>query len=134
VVIRAAREEDRAAIAAIQAASPEAPRWDPAGYDVTVADFHGEVVGFLVIRRTAPDELEVLNLAVAPGHRRTGVARALLQPLLTSHKGVIFLEVRESNSRARLLYQSIGFKEVTYRREYYSDPSEGAIVMNFHSC
>jgi [ribosomal protein S18]-alanine N-acetyltransferase len=134
VLIRSARENDRAAISAIQSASPEAPGWDPAGYDITVAEFHGQVVGFLVTRRTAPDEVEVLNLAVAPGHRRTGAAKALLQPLLTSHKGVIFLEVRESNSPARLLYQSIGFKEVTYRRGYYSDPPEAAIVMNFHSC
>jgi ribosomal-protein-alanine N-acetyltransferase len=104
------------------------------GYDVTVAELQGEIVGFLVTRRTAPDELEVLNLAVAPWRRRTGVAKALLLPLLASHKGVIFLEVRESNSAARLLYQAIGFKEVTCRMGYYSEPPEAAIVMNFHSC
>jgi [ribosomal protein S18]-alanine N-acetyltransferase len=134
VVIRLAREDDRAAIAAIQSASPEASSWDPAGYDVTVADLDGEVVGFLVTRRTAPDEVEVLNLAVAPRLRRTGVAKALLQPLLSSWEGVIFLEVRESNSPARRLYQSVGFKEVTYRRGYYAAPPEAAIVMTFHSC
>jgi ribosomal-protein-alanine N-acetyltransferase len=134
VVIRAAREDDRDAIAAIQSASPEAPAWDPAGYDVSVADVDGEVAGFLVTRRTAPDELEILNVAVAPQRRRSGVAKALLQTLFTSHEGVIFLEVRESNVTARRLYESLGFKDLSRRPGYYENPCEPAIVMNFHSC
>src|SRR5262249_7011739 len=130
VVVRPARPEDRAAIAAIQRASPEASSWDPAGYEVTVAEVDGRVAGFLVIRQTAPDEVEVLNLAVAPEHRRKGVARDLLQTLLERTPGDVFLEVRESNLGARLFYQSLGFTDVSRRPEYYSDPPDAGIVMN----
>jgi ribosomal-protein-alanine N-acetyltransferase len=134
VVIRSACEGDRAAIAAIQSVSPEASGWDPAGYDVTVADLEGEVIGFLVTRRTAADEWEVLNLAVSPAQRRRGIATSLLRPFLTSVRGWVFLELRESNLTALKLYQSLGFKELTRRSGYYQASCEGAIVMNFHSC
>jgi ribosomal-protein-alanine acetyltransferase len=134
VLVRPATEEDRGAIAAIQQASPEAAGWDPAGYDIAIAELDGCLVGFVVTRRVAVDEMELLNLAVAPEHRRKGVARALLRGLLDSCKGMIFLEVRESNAAARTLYQSVGFKEVNCRAKYYSNPQEAGIVMKFHSC
>ena len=134
MLIREAGAGDREAIAAIQRACPEASSWDPAGYDVAVAELAGVVVGFLVTRRVVADELEILNLAVAPEQRRKGIARELLLQLAKTHKGVIFLEVRESNSPAIALYQALGFQEVSRRRGYYSNPPEAAIVMNFHSC
>ncbi len=133
-MIRPARPEDLPAIAAIQRASPEASSWDPSGYDVSVAELEGEVVGFLVTRRIAVDEVEVLNVAVMPDRRRSGIARALLKPLLESVRGRVFLEVRESNRKARDFYVSVGFKELSRRPGYYSDPPEPGIVMNFHSC
>src|SRR5205823_956789 len=92
---------DWGAIAAIQRSSPEAAAWDPAGYDVTVAEIEGCVVGFLVTRKVAEGEFEILNLAVAPAQRRRGVAKALVEPLLETAHGDVFLEVRESNLRAR---------------------------------
>jgi [ribosomal protein S18]-alanine N-acetyltransferase len=134
VRIRAARPEDGPAIAAIQRLSPEAPQWDPAGYDVRVAEIGGTVVGFLVTRAVAEDEVEVLNISVAPEHRRAGVAKALLKPLIESVRGELFLEVRVSNSAARKLYQALGFEEVNRRAKYYEDPCEDGIVMKFHSC
>jgi ribosomal-protein-alanine N-acetyltransferase len=133
-VIRPARPEDAGAIRAIQMACPEASSWDPSGYEVTVAELDGRVVGFLVIRSVAPDEIEVLNVAVAPEHRRKGVAKALFRPLLERVDCTVFLEVRESNLQARRFYQSIGFKDVSRRPQYYADPPEPGIVMNFHSC
>jgi ribosomal-protein-alanine acetyltransferase len=133
VTVRPAREEDRAAIAEIQRASPDASQWDPEGFDVTVAEVDGRVVGFLVTRAIA-DEVETLNLAVNPANRRSGVARALLQPLLERPSLTLFLEVRESNTAARTLYQALRFQEVSRRRGYYEFPPEDGIVMKFHSC
>jgi len=133
VTIRPARPEDRAAIAAVQRVSPEASQWDPEGFDVTVAELAGRVVGFLVTRAVA-DEVEILNLAVDPANRRSGVARALLRPVLEAAPGSVFLEVRESNTAALRLYQTLRFQEVSRRRGYYEAPSEDSIVMKFHSC
>jgi ribosomal-protein-alanine N-acetyltransferase len=135
--IRAGEAGDLEAIGAIQAASPEAALWPPGDYlqyDVRVAVRGGRVAGFLVTRRTAEGEAEILNLAVAPEFRRRGFARALLCAFLHGFRGDVFLEVRSSNSSARGLYKSLGFQELTLRTNYYGTPPEAAIVMKFHSC
>jgi ribosomal-protein-alanine N-acetyltransferase len=133
--VRAAIAEDLAAIAEIQARSPEASQWDPKdylAYDCLVAT-DSQVAGFLVSRQTAPGEREILNLAVEPSQRRRGVARALLQGELRREKTQWFLEVRESNRGAILLYQNAGFRVAGRRESYYRDPPETGIVMKFDS-
>ena len=40
-----------------------------------------------------------------------------------------FLEVRESNLRARNLYRSFGFEEIDVRKKFYEAPVEDGIVM-----
>jgi [ribosomal protein S18]-alanine N-acetyltransferase len=136
-VIRPGEARDLAAVAAMQAASPEAAQWNPAeylDYDFRVLQVENSVAAFLVARRVAPDEAELLNLVVAPDFRRKGYARVLLQDLLIGPPGSLFLEVRESNQAARNLYKSMGFQEVNIRLKYYLLPPEAAIVMKFHSC
>ncbi len=136
-VIRPGQAGDLEEVAAIQASSPEAAQWDAADYlryDFRVCLHDGRVAGFLVARHVAPDESELLNLAVAPEFRRKGFARALVQQLLNARGASLYLEVRESNHPARNLYKSMGFKEVNIRPEYYQNPPEAAIVMKFHSC
>ncbi len=135
--IRAANDGDLAAIAAIQQASPEAAQWDPLEYlryDAAVAVCEGAVAGFLASRLVAPDECEILNIAVWPGFRRRGVARALLSGLIRTWRGTVFLEVRESNQAAQNLYKSLGFQAVAIRHGYYAAPPECGIVLKFHSC
>ena len=92
------------------------------------------VAGFLVLRRVAADEGEILNLAVSPDFRRLGVARRLMETALKNYSGAFFLEVRESNEGAQKFYKSLGFQEVSRRPAYYESPPESAIVMKFHSC
>jgi len=135
MTVRPLTADDVPAIAAIQSRSPEASQWNPSSYlshDCLVAQ-RTQVLGFLVARQTAPDEREILNVAVDPGERRKGVARALLEAELGRGKNHWFLEVRESNSCAIKLYQSVGFRVVARREAYYADPSEPAIVMKFDS-
>ena len=43
---------------------------------------------------------------------------------------VLSLEVRENNASAVSLYESFGFKRVGYRKNYYKDPAEGAVLMD----
>jgi ribosomal-protein-alanine N-acetyltransferase len=73
-------------------------------------------------------EREILNVAVAPDHRRRGIARALMKHEL-ARGGTFFLEVRESGLPARKLYKSLGFMQVGIRKEYYEFPRESAIVL-----
>ena len=137
MTVRPATIADIAAIARIQETSPEASQWDPASYldyRCTVAEENGNVLGFLVSRPTAADENEVLNLAVDPSARRRGVARRLLQAELAREKAQWFLEVRESNLAAILLYEAVGFERSGQRKKYYHNPPEPGIVMKYDSC
>jgi [ribosomal protein S18]-alanine N-acetyltransferase len=136
-VIRPGQPADLPAVAAIQRGSPEAAQWDVASYldrEFLVAVVENSVAGFIVCRTVARGEREILNLAVAPGFRRRGAARALLAASLAGFEGAVFLEVRESNAPAQTFYKSMGFHVVNCRKNYYDLPPEAAIVMKFHSC
>ena len=89
-------------------------------------------VGYLVGRDVAGSG-EILNLAVAPEHRRAGLARALLAEglKLLSSRGAeeVFLEVRSSNTAALELYRAAGFRPVGMRADYYRNPREDALVL-----
>lgn len=80
------------------------------------------------------DELHILNVATAPGQRRRGVARAVMNATLERGRQrrctLATLEVRRSNGAALALYQSLGFRAVGVRPNYYVDEGEDAIVMN----
>ncbi|HYP98338.1 MAG TPA: ribosomal protein S18-alanine N-acetyltransferase [Polyangiaceae bacterium] len=79
------------------------------------------------------DELQLLDMASHPAHRRRGYGRALLIELLRyaqrEHKRLLLLEVRQSNEPAIRLYRSIGFDTTGVRRGYYSDTGEDALEM-----
>jgi ribosomal-protein-alanine N-acetyltransferase len=90
------------------------------------------VVGYVVAWFVA-DEGEIANLAVAPEGWGAGIGRALLDAALREagrrRASAVYLEVRDSNERARRLYESRGFEEVGRRRDYYRRPVEDAIVL-----
>ena len=91
-----------------------------------------ELVGYLVISRYV-DAWHVMNVAVAPDHRRRGVATTLLERLfeLTAGRGRrgYTLEVRVSNRDAIGLYERLGFQARGVRRGYYTDNREDALIM-----
>ena len=101
-------------------------------FTVATAGPTQRVVGYAVAWYVM-DEGELANLAVAPSHRRQGVGSALLDATLldATRRGVsqLYLEVRESNVRARRLYESRGFLEVTRRKSYYRSPVEDALIL-----
>ena len=78
--------------------------------------------GFLLARVTL-DDCEILSIGVAPGHRRRGMARALMERAqrLATGSGArrMFLEVAEDNWGARRLYAGLGFAPVGVRPNYY---------------
>ncbi len=135
--IRQAVEADVRAIAEIQFACPETAQWPVSDYlrqDCWVAEVDDRVAGYLVCRAVAPDEREILNIAVHPDFRRRGIARTLLEAECNRNLANCFLEVRASNKAARELYSVMGFTEEGLRREYYDNPLESGIVMKRSSC
>ena len=91
-----------------------------------------KLLGFLIISRYV-DAWHVMNLAVAPEHRRRGIATSLLEQLfeITAGEGRrgYTLEVRVSNEVAIRLYEQAGFRARGIRRGYYTDNREDALIM-----
>jgi len=79
------------------------------------------------------DEAHITNVAVRTDYRMKGIGAALMLELIrqASLKGAtrMTLEVRPSNTAARRLYASLGFKDIGLRKRYYTDTNEDAIIM-----
>lgn len=80
------------------------------------------------------DEAHISTLAVAPAHRRKGIAELLLLRMIRAavQRGavVVTLEVRVSNTPAQRLYEKYGFTVRGRRPRYYSDNAEDALIMS----
>jgi len=79
------------------------------------------------------EEAHLGNLAVAPEHRRAGVANALVKDLLAAARArgarAVTLEVRVGNYAAQALYRAHGFRLAGVRPGYYRDTGEDALLM-----
>ncbi len=93
----------------------------------------GNVVVAYGVAWTVVDELHIVNVAVAPRHRRQGIATSLTKEMIARGRAegarMATLEVRSRNAGAIRLYHSLGFTAVAIRRGYYRDPPDDALVM-----
>lgn len=126
--LRLATEEDAEAMLSLERrVSPQG--WSRSDFISSISSSHvcqlvvlDHVIAAYVITSTAADEAELLNIVVSPDYQRQGLASRLLQYVCDSFDETIqslFLEVRESNKAAFLLYDNLGFNEVGVRPNYY---------------
>lgn len=104
----------------------------PSSHSLAAVTPEGELAGYLVLSRYV-DAWHVMNVAVAPAHRRRGIASALLRRLFEitrddARRGYT-LEVRVSNTAAIQLYERFDFRRCGVRRGYYTDNREDALIM-----
>lgn len=106
-----------------------------AGYTAELlVDSDGSLLGYFVAM-TGADELHLLNVTVAPEWQCRGYGSSLLDVVEAQGRehglASLWLEVRQSNHRARALYARRGFAEVGVRRGYYpaAGGREDAVVM-----
>lgn len=131
MIVRPALAADAAVLAAVHRTAFEVP-WDeasiagllamPGAFAFTVGTVPSPT-GFILCRAAA-DEAEILTLATVPGHRRRGLAAALLDAaaLEAAARGatVLCLEVAADNPVAGALYAKAGFVAAGARRGYYA--------------
>lgn len=79
------------------------------------------------------DEAHITNIAVHPDDRRKGYGELVCVSLmrLAAELGMVCmtLEVRRTNLAAQALYHKLGFVDVGYRKRYYEDNKEDALIM-----
>ncbi|HET9399712.1 MAG TPA: GNAT family N-acetyltransferase [Candidatus Acidoferrales bacterium] len=132
---------DSDAIAALLAKCDGAARWSAgsiaaalkAGAICWIAERDRGLAGMILIRLAA-DEMEILNLGVSPQDRRKGIATRLLMQALRhgAQHGVTraYLEVRSKNEAGRNFYAANSFRADGGRENYYTAPSDDAILMS----
>ena len=84
-----------------------------------------KICGYLMVLDSI-DVYEILAIATIEEYRNKGIAQELLDKIKIKD---IFLEVRESNQIAISFYKKNKFKEISIRKNYYSEPNENAIIM-----
>ena len=105
-----------------------------AGYPALVLrDQQGLMLGYLLALK-GPDEMHLLNLALLPEQQGRGLARLMLDELCRLSRqhccDILWLEVRQSNARARRFYQRYChlFTEIFHRLP--QGQREDAVLMN----
>ena len=105
---------------------------NPSAYYV-LARIGGELVGYCGIYMVL-DEGQITNIAVLKKYRGQKIASSILEKIVDyareNNLFKITLEVRESNAAAIGLYEKFGFKKVGYRKGYYHNPQETAVLMD----
>ena len=98
---------------------------------VTVTHTENGRLAAFALGRVVADEGELFQIGTLTGFRGRGIAEKLLGELLDKmrEKGaeVCFLEVRSRNAAAIALYEKMGYKRVSVRKNYY--PDDDAIIM-----
>lgn len=99
-------------------------------YKVAVCD--GKVVGYAGMWHIV-NEGHITNIAVLEEYRHQGIGDMLLEALfdVANEREMIgiTLEVRISNMAAQKLYTKKGFRPEGFRKKYYQDTGEDAVIM-----
>ncbi|MBR5321638.1 MAG: ribosomal protein S18-alanine N-acetyltransferase [Clostridia bacterium] len=81
-------------------------------------------------------EVYITNVAVNENARGKGYGKILVNHLLkqSEFEKALFvtLEVRESNKNAIKLYEKCGFKKIGERKNFYSKPTENALIYTYY--
>lgn len=121
---------DVGAVSAIEAAAYDFP-WTRGNFIDSLAAGYlarllksagGQLLGYFIAMKGV-DEMHLLNLTVAPSEQGQGHARRMLDELVALCRLLqaqrLWLEVRQSNTRACGLYLRYGFRHIGVRRGYY---------------
>jgi [ribosomal protein S18]-alanine N-acetyltransferase len=106
----------------------------PSGICLASCATDANLNGYLVCSRYE-QIWHLMNVAVVPEERRSGVATSLIERLFAEagSRMPITLEVRDSNQDAIAMYEHFGFRRAGHRRRYYHDNGEDALIMTLDS-
>lgn len=129
MMIRKLKEDDLVQVAAIENMTQAIPWSDKifkdcfyVGYPGWVIEQENRIICFSLVSLRS-DECHLLNLGVHPHYQRQGFGSQMLNYVLASARALgammIYLEVRESNTRAIALYEKMKFTQIDVRKNYY---------------
>jgi len=134
VTIRAATDEDLAAVHALEVELFGADAWSEQTLLATLARgrvlvAEDEVLLGYVVLADAGEVADLERIGVRRDHQRAGLASALLDAALSdAGRDRVLLEVRADNEPALAFYASAGFVEIDRRRRYYRDGTDALVL------
>lgn len=100
---------------------------------IAMKDEDGQILAYGGFWLTLDGEAHVTNVAVRADMRKKGLGERLMNELMqhAADCGMVWmsLECRRGNIAAQNLYHKLGFIDVGYRKRYYPDNQEDALVM-----
>ena len=101
----------------------------PNSYYIVIKN-NSKIIGFAGIKVSPPD-CDIMNIVIKKDFRNQGFGSLLLEELIKLSKSLdvqnIFLEVNEQNLPAISLYNKLGLKKISTRKNYYKE--NNAIIM-----
>ena len=140
IEIEPMKKEDAKAIAKIEKQCFSKP-WSKEGIE---AELSNETAHFFVAKKLGNvcgyigmhiilDECYIANVAVSPKWQKSRIGYALAQKAISVAEEkecrFVSLEVRKSNTPAISLYEKCGFIPMGERKNFYSEPTENALIM-----
>ena len=105
---------------------------DYLNFDCEIAVVNGAVAGFAVSRRIDDQERELLNVAVHPELRRSGIASKLIRSAIRAGLVLISWKYGSRTGRPGVVSEA-GVQGGRDSAGYYDNPPEAAIVMRIYS-
>jgi len=100
-------------------------------YNFFVITYDGFIAGYIVFSNCI-DHTDLISVAIKPLYRRLGLAKELIKYMekLCKENDIypVLLEVRKNNIPAINLYESLGYKNINTRKNYYTNPTEDALI------
>jgi len=98
--------------------------WEVAPKGFFVAEINEVVGGLILAVLTDIGTLRILMVCVASKYRKQGIATALINAVVNTHKAhTVYLEVKTVNKTAINLYQRHGFEIAEVLFDFYPDGS-----------
>lgn len=97
-------------------------------------EINDRVVAFMIyeLQKT---QIQILNFAVHPDYRKSGIGSQLVEKLIgklsSERRTRLILEVRDRNLTAQVFFRSLGFRATRVIRDCYEDTNDDAYRMEY---
>jgi ribosomal protein S18 acetylase RimI-like enzyme len=140
IIIESLEEKNKAPMDLLLLADPseEMIREYTSRGECYVARSNDEIVGVLILLKTRPHTMEIMNVAVQQEAQNKGVGRRLIRHAIAEakHAGAKTVEIGTGNPGVQqmLLYQKCGFRIVGVEFDYFRNINRERIYENGIEC
>ena len=98
-----------------------------------VCRLNNKIIGYF-FSKNVKNEYHILNFALKKKYQHRGYGKFFFNIIINEYilDGSVFLEVKRSNLTAIHFYKKFNFKEIGFKKKYYSD-GEDAIIMRLNN-